>query len=276
MLRHGSWKPGFLVVSLVLAWTGAWTGARTGLLASGSANAATQSADVFTVSEVAVDISAKTGEAARTLAIAAGERTAFQRLLTRLVPKRNRYRLPDPTDEAIQDLVRGFEVEEERPSARRYVATLTVRFKAKAVRRLLREAEIPFAETRSKPLIVLPVLQIGEELRLWKNPNPWREAWARRGRGGGLVPLIVPLGDLADVALITAEQALQGKAKPLRRIARRYGASDALIAVARVEENGGHFQRQPLRSDNRRTDLYRQCDGRRWRDLRGASALCHQ
>jgi hypothetical protein len=235
MLRHGDWKPGFLVVFLVIAWIGP--------LASSSASAATKNADVFTIGKVAVDISAKTGEAARTLAIASGERAAFQRLLKRLIPKRDRYRLPDPSDETIRDLVRGFEVEEEQPSARRYVATLNVRFKAKAVRRLLREAEISFAETRSKPLVVLPLLRIGGELRLWKNPNPWREAWAQRGRGDGLVPLIVPLGDLADVALITAEQALQGKAGPLRRIAQRYGAADALIAVASIEEKSGHIQR---------------------------------
>jgi hypothetical protein len=235
MLCSGSLRPGFLIILLVVAWIGA--------LAPGLAIAATKHADVFTIGGVAVNISAKTGKTARTLAITTGERAAFQRLLERLVPKRDHYRLPNLSDEAIRDLVRGFEVEEEYPSARRYVATLTIRFKAEAVRQLFREAGVPFAETRSKPLVVLPVLRVGGELRLWNNPNPWREAWAQRGRGGGLVPLIVPLGDLSDVTLITAEQALQGKAEPLRRIAQRYGASDALVALASVEEDSGRLQR---------------------------------
>jgi hypothetical protein len=44
-----------------------------------------------------------------------------------------------------------------------------------------------------------------------------------------LVPLIVPLGDLGDLAAIDAARALNGDAEALGAIARRYGAEDVLI-----------------------------------------------
>ena len=50
----------------------------------------------------------------------------------------------------------------------------------------------------------------------------------------GLVPLIVPAGDLADINDIGAEQAVRGDKERLAAISARYGAGDALLAVARL------------------------------------------
>jgi len=141
----------------------------------------------------------------------------------------------------IAGLVESFGVESEKTSTVRYIATLTVSFSPVRVRDLLRREAIAFAETRSKPVIVLPVLRSAGALSLWDDPNAWRAAWSAPEDHNGLVPLILPLGDLADIATISARQAVEGDDARLGAIAARYGAGDALVVVAapRLRAGGG-------------------------------------
>src|SRR5581483_2235928 len=125
-----------------------------------------------------------------------------------------------------------FSIANERSSAVRYIAQLTVRFDPNAVRRLLRNAGISFAETLSKPLVVVPVLSEGGRTLLWEETNAWRLAWNRVNLDRGLVPLIVPPGETRDVSGMTVDQALAKDAGAVRTLAGLYDAGGALIAVA--------------------------------------------
>lgn len=204
-----------------------------------SGPAAAQSADVYTVTGVAVDISAANAAAAQGQALAEGQRRAFEELVRRLVPAGEDQRLPRLSQAEIEALVRDVAIESEKRSSVRYLATLSVRFKPEAVRRFLGGSEVPYTETRRQPAVVLPV-HIGDEAVLWDDPNPWREVWARR-RDDGLAPLIVPLGELQDVLTVTAEQALIGDDAALSAIARRHGAAEVLVlaAVVTPQPDGG-------------------------------------
>jgi hypothetical protein len=188
----------------------------------------------FTVRDVTVDRSAATAAAAREVALVEAQRTAFRRLLERLVPRSDYRRLPNLSDSRIGDLVENFEVQNERTSAVRYIATLTYRFRPDGVRTLLRTPDIPFAETYAKPYLVLPVLRQSGLTLLWDDPNPWRAAWGRRPPSDGLAPYLLPRGDLADVSDINAEQARRGDDARLRAIANRYGAAGVLVADAEL------------------------------------------
>ena len=194
--------------------------------------AVAQRDDVFTVLDVKVDVTAKTAAVARELALAEGQVQAFRRLMTRLVPRRDHPSVPPLGGEAVAELVRSFEVDQEKTSAVRYLATLKVRFSPSRVRRLLRRAGVPFAETRSKPVLVLPVLRRAGVLLLWDEVNGWRRAWAALPPSDGLVPMIIPAADLADINDIGPGQAARGDEDRLRVIARRYGAQDVLLALA--------------------------------------------
>jgi hypothetical protein len=206
--------------------------------------------DIFTVADVPVDATAASAAAARDAARLDGQRRALQTLLQRLTLAADHNRLPHPSDARITDMIRDFSVANERRSTVRYLADYTFRFRPDQVRGLLRSAGIPFAETVSKPVTVLPVLTAGAAGPvLWDDPNPWRDAWANRnssqpspagggGQGGGLVPLVVPLGDAADVAAIDAQKALAGDPDALAAITRRYGGGDALVAAATLAADG--------------------------------------
>jgi len=189
--------------------------------------------DLFTVRAVAVDATADTARLARDRAIAEGRRAAFQRLVERLVPASRARAVAAPTDAELERMVIGFEVADERTSSVRWLADLTVAFDPAAVRARLRSAGVPFAETRSLPVLVIPLYDTGGETVLWREPNPWRNAWYELPPQGGLVPFVVPYGDVSDIRDLSPEQAVAGDVAALARIAERYGARDAVVARAR-------------------------------------------
>ncbi len=202
------------------------------LAAAGAAPRDLGAAEVFTVRGVPVDVTAETAAAARETAHAQGQAEAFGRLLARLLPAAELPRVPPLEPAQVVEYVSDFEVAEERTSDVRYLASMTVRFNANAVRRFLADNELTHAETQSKPVVVVPVYGPAELARIWEDGNPWWSAWAARPTGAGLVPLIVPLGDLADIGTLNAGQALAGDMAALGRLAARYGAEDVLITQA--------------------------------------------
>ena len=192
--------------------------------------------DVFAVT-VPVDATAATAAASRDAARADGQRRAFRQLVERLAAPGDAARLRID-DAPLTNMVQDIEVANERSSAVRYLAEYTYRFRPDAVRRLLRQANVAFAETPSKPVVVIPVLRRGSGAVLWDEPNPWRHAWAAR-KPGGLVPVIVPDGDLGDVGAIDAEQAVAATPAALDAIAAKYGGGDILLAIATAPGDGG-------------------------------------
>jgi Uncharacterized protein conserved in bacteria (DUF2066) len=209
-----------------------------GMLAAAGPAAAQSRPDVFTVSPVPVDVTAQSASAARDQALAEGEHSAFQTLFERLSPSGGRAHLPRVTGSQLADLVSGFEVANERRSGVRYLASYTFHFQPDAVRQLLTQAGVPFAETASKPLVVLAVWRDGDNVTLWESPNPWRDAWGRAKLPPGLVPLVIPLGELGDLQAIDADAAARGDDARLQAISARYDGADILVTEAERKSGG--------------------------------------
>ena len=225
------------------AWRGLFLAAVLGLSArpvgaQAAAPAPAAAAEVFTVADVPVDATAASANVARDTARLAGERIAYRMLLARLTLARDADRLPAASDAMLTDLVQGFEVAKERTSTVRYLAEYAFRFRPDGIRQLLRQARVPFAETPSKPLVVLPVLVADRGPALWEDPNPWRAAWNQKKFVTGLVPMILPLGEVEDLAAIDADLALKGDAAAIGRISARDGNADVLVTVAMVKGAG--------------------------------------
>ena len=190
---------------------------------------------VFTVLNVAVDATAKTASTAREKALANGHRDAFARLLARLVPRNLHKKKIEASIDQITQLVKNFGVDQEKTSSVRYLATLRFAFDRHNTRVFLRKLRLPFAETQSKPVLVLPVLRRAGVYLLWDAQNTWRKAWSSLPRPDGLMPIIVPKGELADINDISADQAVQGNQDRLDVILARYGATDAILALAAID-----------------------------------------
>jgi len=186
---------------------------------------------LFEVRDVDVDVTAATAAAAREQALVEGAREAFGRLLDRVTLSPDRNKVGEVSDAQIETMIKDFSVSNEKYSSVRYIATLNYTFNEEGVRSLLAQRGVPYAVTRAKTIVVLPVFRGDGDLTLWAEPNPWLAAW-RVLPGGQLVPIMVPLGDVTDVAIIDAEEAAIGDSDRLREIALQYGASDALVPFA--------------------------------------------
>ncbi|MEQ8708001.1 MAG: DUF2066 domain-containing protein [Rhodospirillales bacterium] len=192
--------------------------------------------DPYSVNGVPVDETAASAQAARTTALANGQKKAFDILLRRLTLSADHSRLPAIPAGQIVNYVRDFSVDE-KSSDVRYIAQMDVRFRSADVRSLLRNYSIPFAETVARPLVILPVYEAAGDLKLWEEPNPWRAAWQRVVVNEGLSPMVMPLGDLPDLSALTASQAVNGDADRIATITSRYAANGALVATASVKDS---------------------------------------
>ena len=192
---------------------------------------------LFTVTGVPVDETAADDLTAKNNGILEAQRKSLRRLLKRLTLRDDHHRLPNLANNTLAQVIRDFSVEGEKFGGGRYLASLTTRFKPREIRELLQSEGISFAETVSRPALIIPIYAVGGATLLWENPNPWFAALARRRSGDGLISTFVPLGDLSDVLEINAEQALRGDKIRLDSIASKYSAFSAYVAMAALSIN---------------------------------------
>ena len=192
----------------------------------------------FVVADVPGDATAQDAVAAREAARVQGLQAAFQQLLQRLTQPADWPRLPHLDAAQITDLLVDFQVANEHSSAVRYFANFTFRFNPRAVRDLLNRSGLPFSELASKPVVIVPVLVADGETRLWDDPNPWREAWNSVPGRSGVVPWVVPVGDLADIAALDQPDAAAPKPEQIQALSQHYDGGDVVTAIA-TESPGG-------------------------------------
>ncbi len=197
--------------------------------------------DIFTVREVPVDATATNVTLAREQGLLAGRMAAFWKVIDRLVAPEDIERVPQPTAGEVITMVRDFSVSGERSSAVRYLSDMSVRFHPGPIRSLLRAAGVPFTETVSKPLVVVPLYResAGGRLLLWDDPNPWRMAWMSPAADNGLVPFVLPLGDIGDLTTLSMEEAVAGDDAALAALSARYETAGSVVAVAEVSTDTG-------------------------------------
>jgi hypothetical protein len=193
---------------------------------------------LFEARGIPVDVTAATVTEARERALTQGRVAALSQVLAQLTGREDLGRMPTPPASQVVDMVREFSIANERTSAVRYIADMTVKFDPDAVRRLLRAAHIPFTEFVSRPMLVLPLFADGARLMLWEDTNPWREAWGRLKDRNGLVPLVLPSGDIQDLR-IRAEQVLAKDPAALQGLAARYETGGVIVAKATVAAGDG-------------------------------------
>lgn len=199
---------------------------------------------IFAVSGVPIDESAENEVAAKDTGVARAKVTAFQRLLSRLVVQQGQGDLPTPGQAEVEGLIASFSLADEKFGGGRYLATLTVRFQPIGVRRYLERNNLAYAESTSSRLVVLPVFEAGETAQLWDETNAWLAAWSTlEDLNTPPVPLVIPLGDIADVSAIGAAQATRVIPENIAAISNRYQAAGAVVAVAQLgvdAATGGH------------------------------------
>ena len=185
--------------------------------------------DLFTVSAAKVDATAESAISARDAAMAQGRAAAWTKLFRRLTSAANWRRQPALDEKALERLIRGFEVANERRSTTRYLADVNFHFNPNAVRNVLRQANIAYTETRSPPVLVIPLIA-GKPG--FDPMSAWNAAWKDDELQQGLVPFVTPLPDNSDADALDQPDLTQSDWNAVAAMARRYNASAVIFASA--------------------------------------------
>lgn len=187
--------------------------------------------DLFTIPGVKVEAAAESAISARDAAMAQGRAAAWTRLFRRLTAAVNWRKQPMLDEKALERLIGGaYEVANERRSTTRYVAEVTFHFNANAVRAVLRQNRIPFIDTRSPPVLVVPLIAGSG----FDPVSPWSAAWKDPELQGGLVPFVTPAADdMSD--LLTHADLMQADWDQVESLAGRYNAEAVILATASAD-----------------------------------------
>jgi Uncharacterized protein conserved in bacteria (DUF2066) len=226
-------------------WSGLWSWRALLLLVLLVARGA-EAADPYAAPDILVDVQTSNPVAAREQALTRAPETAARQLFDRLVLREHRGRLTQLDPATLSVLVRGIDVHDERVSPQRYTARIVVVFDRALTRTFLQDQGVGFADVPGKPILIVPVFGVDGALRLWEPDNPWRAAWAKLAAAHGqqrrgLVPLVLPRGDLDDQTVIDAAQAAGGNRDRLRQLGQYYNLAEVMVVRASqsVDAAGG-------------------------------------
>jgi hypothetical protein len=196
---------------------------------------------IFAVSGVEADITSTDAAAAKNQALLDVQVKAFFMLAERLGSAELAADLSKSMKpEDITPFLKSLSIEEETSAPGRYIGKFTVRFLPSKITEFYERYGIRLPSHQAKPILVLPVWRGKEGNQLWED-TAWRKTWLNLRAEQGIVPLIVPLGDLEDSEAIDAEAALLGDPIKIEAIKRRYGTESVLIAQAQDAEGGVHL-----------------------------------
>lgn len=194
--------------------------------------------DVYTVTDIPVDISAATTSAARERAFAEGQRMGLLRLGEQLGLPAFPLTVQRLSDDEVGQLVRSFSVANERTLPGRYIADMTFVYEPQAMRSLLRDGRVAAAQAVDNDrVVIIPVFDAGQGggPRLWDPPNPWFDAWLEYDPESRNTEILLPYGDLLDVSDLSVEAAVATDTAALASLIERYGAGRSVVAIARQE-----------------------------------------
>lgn len=193
--------------------------------------------NVFQVDRIKVDVSATSTTLARSTALQQGQARALSIAMRRLAKQEEWEKLPDIRTLDIENMVEVLRISDEKTGPTRYLATLSIQFKAAPLRDLLRSYGVAVTEVQSKPALLLPVLEDLQGLQAW-GEHWWQTSWRDFDIDNNPAPLLLPLGGLDDLLIANAEDILIGDPAKLQMLNDRYGTQTVIVAHALADVEG--------------------------------------
>lgn len=191
----------------------------------------------FDVDRVSVSAEAETAVAARTQALQAGQEEAFKRLTAQLVaPEYHPEELSlEPAD--VLNMVQDVSVRDERTTATRYMASISVRFNSEAVQRFFADKKVPYLSEMPPKSVVVPIfMPFAGQTLIFDEANPLYHAFKNRSADGTLYSVVVPLGDAEDIAGVANGETQTAFFEALMK---KYRAAQVLVVIMRPD--GGDY-----------------------------------
>lgn len=200
-------------------------------------------ADIFTVNDVTVAGDGKSAVEAKNNAIAKGQEEAFKSLLEKITQSSSNTSWPALSSDEIADLVRSFDIKEEKITATHYQAVLNISFNRALVENLLQKSSVSYVTENSRATVLLPLFKKDGEVMLWQDSQPWKAAWKNNIKQSSFLSLVIPSGDEKDIAALEAAKLAQDGYAPdnadkkgIEALMRKYRAQRVLLVKA--EQSG--------------------------------------
>lgn len=178
------------------------------------------SADIE-VKGISVDVTADSAEEARAKGWREAQRKAWEKI-----------KGPQLSEGQLDGLVSAIVIQRERLGPRRYIATLGVVFDRQRASGYLGGGE---RAARSAPMLLIPVEASGGTYVTFEQRNAWQRAWAEFNPGSSRINYVRPSGAGGDSLLINFGQTGRRSRAWWRGMLDQFGASDALMAFARLD-----------------------------------------
>ena len=183
--------------------------------------AAVVSSSDISVGGIKVDVRGDNAEDAQKKGWAQAQRLAWKKLGR-----------PEVSDSQLDSMVSAVVIEHELIGPRRYIATLGVIFDRARTGRMLGSAT---QQSRSAPMLLVPVTFEGGTARVYEMVNPWQRAWAEYQAGGSRIDYVRPSGSNGDSLLITYGQTSRRSRTWWRNVLDQFGAADVLVPISHLE-----------------------------------------
>ncbi len=197
------------------------------------------SANMYLVRDIPVDVTDENATIAREKAITGAQERGFYQLLERLTLPSDMKDLPVLTTEDMLNLVQDYSVANEKTSSVRYIADVSVQFNPEAIQTFFQEYHVPYITSAADKSLIFPVYRpdASSDVQLWQEDNPWLQVWQNEVFNSDLVPLVVPIGDLTDRAVISEDSLSDEMNLDMTPLYRRYQALSALMVEAAVNKD---------------------------------------
>jgi Uncharacterized protein conserved in bacteria (DUF2066) len=194
---------------------------------------------VYSVQGVAVDVTDINAAAAKEKALTLVQMSAFVTLAEKLGTPEFATEMAKLESKDVIPLLKSLSIEEEKISPGRYEGKFTVRFLPEKIKSIYGKYGISLPAAQGQAMLVLPVwTATGGAPVLWED-NPWRKAWLGLNAQQAQIPIIIPLGDQEDSAILSPQDALAEDPLKLEALRRRYDVKTLLVAFAEPAPGGG-------------------------------------
>lgn len=195
----------------------------------------------YTIKNIAVQSKGESSALAKQTALKIGRKQAFQEMIQKLVNKKDINRFESASDQTIEFLIDSLQVGEERIGPKSYKALVSFDFNKQRLEDFLRNNSVPFIVPVHKSILILPVLSDGAKTYLFEKENIWLDLWRRHSFNQALVTFVVPSGDLSDISVLDAEDALIGATHKLISIIQRYQVSSIVVPYVSIVTADRHL-----------------------------------
>ncbi|QOL20142.1 DUF2066 domain-containing protein [Candidatus Bodocaedibacter vickermanii] len=192
----------------------------------------------YSIQNIQVQNNGASSSVAKDAALKDARKQAFQAMVQKLVDKKDMDRFENTDDQTVEFLIDSMQIMNEQMGPQSYKAMVSFEFNKQRIEEFFRNKSVQFVVPVHKSIVVLPLLSDGAKTYLFEKENIWMDLWRGHSFNQALMTFVVPNGDLNDMQLLDAEDALIGASEKIAAVAARYQVSAVVVPYVSISIQG--------------------------------------